>query len=80
MASVPDRNGIYPLHISILNQQLFIATKQIFDACPCVGTEKNVLDSLIPFKSAAVGTWEDELDQINTILYSLLNDPALIYQ
>ena len=80
MASIPDSNGHYPLHISISSRQVFNATKQIFDACPYIGRENNnLIDGLIPFKSAAVDAWEDELDQINTIFYLLLQDPVLVY-
>ena len=78
MVCIPDSNGNYPLHISIFNQQVFNATKQIFDASPWVGREANNVDGLFPFKSAAVGSWRNGLDQVNTILYLLQQDPALV--
>ena len=78
MTNIPDRSGNYPLQISILNEQSFNGTKYIFDACPWVGREKNVRDGLVSFKLAAVGDWENDMDQINTILYLLLQDPIVI--
>ena len=78
MACVPDSNGNYPLYISIFNQQVFSATKQIFDAGPWIGEEANTVDGLVPFMSAAVGAWKNVLDQVNTILYLLQQNPVLI--
>ena len=78
MAKVPDKNGNLPLTISILNEQDYITTKLIFDAAPEIGRKLNAIDGLIPFMSAAVGDWDDEIDQINTIFFLLQEDPATI--
>ena len=78
MAEIPDGIGIFPLEISIYNEQDFITTKLVFDAAPYIGRRVNVIDRLMPFMSAAVGTWEDDMDQINTVLYLLQEDPAII--
>ena len=78
MAEIPDGIGIFPLVISILNEQDFITTKLIFDAAPYIGRRVNVIDGFIPFMSAAVGTWEDELDQISSVYYLIQEDPVIV--
>jgi len=78
MAAVPDRRGNYPLNISISNQQNFISTKIIFDAAPGIGRKPDAVDGLLAFMSAAVGDWDDEIDQITTIFYLLHEDPVLV--
>ena len=78
MAEVPDENGNLPLTISILNEQDYITTKLIFDAAPEIGRNLSANDGLIPFMSAAVGDWDDEIDQINTVFFLLQEDPSII--
>ena len=78
MVSIPDGSGNYHLHISIDNQQVFNTTNQIIDESLWVGREMNVIDGLVLFKSAAVGAWDNDLDQVNTILYLLREDPVVI--
>ena len=78
MAKVPDENGNLPLTISILNEQDYITTKLIFDASPEIGQNLSANDGLIPFMSAAVGDWDDEIDQINTVFFLLQADPSTI--
>ena len=77
MVTIPNRDGHYPLQISIANQQVFSTTKQIFDAYPSMGRVKIGSDGLVAFKLAAVGFWEDDVDQINTIFYLLQQDPVV---
>merc|ERR1719203_1233375 len=78
MAAIPNRSGLYPLNISISNQQNFISTKIIFDAAPGIGRKADTIDGLLPFMSAAVSDWDDNTDQINTIFYLLQEDPVLV--
>lgn len=78
MANVPDENGNLPLTISILNEQEYITTKLIFDASPEIGQNFSASDGLFPFMSAAVGDWDDEIDQINTVFFLLQEEPAII--
>ena len=78
MVSIKDRNGYFPLQISILNHQSFNATKLIYDACPCVGKEKDIVNDFVSFKLAAIGDWDNDVDQINTIFYLILQDPIVL--
>ena len=79
MVSVKDRNGNYPLQLSIQNRQVFQCTKLIYDACPYIGKETNI-DGFTSFKLAAIGDWDNDIDQINTIFYLIMKDPiVLIY-
>ena len=74
-----DENGHFPLQISIQNHQSFQSSKLIYDACPSIGREKNI-DDFASFKLAAIGEWDNDIDQINTIFYLIVNDPiVLIY-
>ena len=77
MVCVKDRNGSFPLQISIKNHQSFQSTKFIYDACPYIGREKDI-DGFISFKLAAVGNWDNDIDQINTIYYLIVNDPIVL--
>jgi hypothetical protein len=78
MATISNKSGCYPLNISIFNQQSFSTNKVIFDAAPRIGRISCANDGLIPFMSAAVGEWDDEIDQISTIFYLLQEDPVTI--
>ena len=78
MAAISNRSGHYPLNISILNQQNFITSKIIFDSAPSIGRKFDAINGLLPFMSAAVGEWEDDIDQTSTVYYLLQEDPVLI--
>ena len=78
MAAISNRSGHYPLNISISNQQDFISTMILFDSAPAIGRKADAINGLLPFMSAAVGDWEDQIDQTSTILYLLQEDPVVI--
>ena len=78
MSAISNRSGHYPLHISISNQQNFVTSKIIFDSAPDIGRKTDAINGLLPFMLAAVGNWEDEIDQTNIIFYLLQEDPALV--
>ena len=78
MVAISNRNGHYPLNISISNQQHFTTSKIIFDSAPGIGRKTDAINGLLPFMLAAVGNWEDEIDQTNIIFYLLQEDPALV--
>ena len=78
MVFIPDREGNYPLHIAINNQQSYLVTYELFKAFPAVGNILEFETSLLPFMLAAVGNWNNEADQITTAYQLLREDPHSI--
>ena len=77
MVCARDRNGYFPLQISIRSQQRFSATKLIYDTYPCIGRESD-LNGFLSFQLAAIGDWDNDIDQINSIFYSIVQDPMVL--
>ena len=75
MVFIPDRNGDYPLHSSINNQQSYNTTYHLFKAFPEAASIQDVRTKLLPFMLAATGDWENEEDQITTTYQLLIEDP-----
>ena len=73
MMFIPDRNGNYPLHVAIKNQQCCNTIFEIFQAFSEVGSIQDATTNLLPFALAAIGDWRNEKDQI-TITYQLLRE------
>ena len=79
MVFIPDSKGDYPLHAAIHNHHSCDIIYEIFEACPEVGSIRDAKTSLIPFKLAAIGDWQNVEDQM-TITYKLLQaDPHSIF-
>jgi len=78
MAFIPDRNGNYPLHIAVNNQQSYDVVINLFKAFPEVGSIFDTKTGLLLFMLAAVGNWENQADQISVTYHLLREDPHLI--
>merc|ERR1719343_155218 len=76
MAFIPNREGDYPLHIAINNQQSYQVAHEIFKAFPVIGTIHDTKTSLLPFMLAAVDNWRNETDQLTTTYQLLREDPC----
>ena len=77
MAFICNSNSSYPLHIAIRNQQSCKTMYELFNAFSNMVKIKDSKTSLLPFMLAAVGNWENEVDQISIIFRLLQEDPLL---
>ena len=79
MAFISDREGNYPLHIAIHNEQSYDTIREIFKACTEVLQIQDAITKLYPLMLAAIGDWKSEKDQISVIYHLMREDPHSLF-
>ena len=79
MVFIPDNKGNYPIHIAICNQQSHDVVSQLHRAFPEMGNIRDSKTKLLPFMLAAMGNWENEINQITIAYHLLREDPHSIF-
>jgi len=79
MVFIPDNDGNYPIHLAIYNHHSYDILYQLYKQFPSTGKIEDGKSKLIPFMLAALGNWQNELDQLSIIYVLLREDPLLIF-